>query len=540
MAKHASPMSSSPEPVTKITTAILSVSDKTGIVEFARSLSQLGVEILSTGGTRHELQQAGIEVTDVASYTEFPEMMDGRVKTLHPRIFGGILARRDVSSDRISMEQHGMRFIDLVVVNLYPFQRTIARPETTMAEAIEQIDIGGPGLVRAAAKNHGCVTVVTRPDQYAEVLDQIKQSGGTSLQKRRELATAAFQHTADYDAAIARYFAGKVSQPQAEASESFPACFQTKYDFMSLLRYGENPHQRAAVYQQRDYHGCSIVNASCLHGKELSYNNYLDLDAALHVVRSFSEPAATVIKHNNPCGIALGSTIDEALGKALAGDPESAFGSILGLNRELDEATAELLAAPGLFIEAIVAPNFHPRALQILTTRPKWKNNVRLLALPQLQPSAAEIVCRPIAGGALLQDSDCERSDHRNWRLVTQHKPADTVLAELEFAWKVVRHIRSNAIVITQQGSAVGVGAGQMSRIDAVAIAIHKAGDRARGAVLASDAFFPFPDSIQMAAQAGITAVVQPGGSKKDEDVIDACNQLGLSMYFTGQRHFKH
>ncbi len=526
--------------ITRISRALISVSDKVGITEFARALSQLGIQILSTGGTRQQLQHADVPVMDVATYTKFPEIMDGRVKTLHPKVFGGILSRRDVPDDQDSMREHGMQCIDLVVVNLYPFQQTIAQPDTTAAEAIEQIDIGGPSLIRAAAKNYAFVTVVTSPSQYDRVLDEIRRNGGTSLATRQQLAQAAFAFTADYDRAIAKYFAAGLSAGTPTVETPFPSCFQPTYDCLSPLRYGENPHQRAAIYRQRDFAGCSIVNATILHGKELSYNNYLDLDAALDIVRSFAQPTAAVIKHNNPCGVATAATIEEALRKAMAGDPASAFGSILGLNREVDQAAAELLATPGLFIEAIVATDFHPAAMQILTTKPKWKNNVRLLSLPHMAAAAAEIIARPILGGALLQERDRGASNPGDWQLVTQTTPSQQQLAELEFAWEVVRHVRSNAIVVTRQGSAVGVGAGQMSRIDAVDIAIRKAGERAQGAVLASDAFFPFPDSIRLAAQAGIAAVVQPGGSKKDLDVIAACDELGMAMLFTGRRHFKH
>jgi phosphoribosylaminoimidazolecarboxamide formyltransferase/IMP cyclohydrolase len=524
----------------RITQALLSVSDKTGMVDFARGLSELGISILSTGGTYSQLQHSGVSTTDVARYTGFPEMMAGRVKTLHPKIFAGILARRDVADDQTTMLQHGIEGIDLVVVNLYPFQHTVAQPDTTVEEAIEQIDIGGPSLVRAAAKNHAFVTVVTSPSQYARVLDEIRQRGGTSADTRRLLATQAFQHTADYDAAIASYLARQSSHESAGQADPFPECFRPTYFHLAPLRYGENPHQRAAVYRQREPVACSIVNATFLHGKELSYNNYLDLDAALQIVRGFVQPAAAVIKHNNPCGVATGPTMAEALRKAMEADPASAFGSILGLNREVDEATAELLATPGWFVEAIVATDYRPAAMRILTSKPKWKSGVRLLSLPQMPAPAAEIVCRPIMGGALLQDSDCEMPPTTGWQLVTRLEPPASLVAELEFAWAVVRHVRSNAIVLTKQHATVGVGAGQMSRVDAVEIAIRKARERARGAALASDAFFPFPDSIQLASRAGVAAVVQPGGSKRDADVIAACNELGLPMFFTGRRHFKH
>ncbi len=529
----------------KINRAIISVSDKTQIAEFAQSLAELGVEIISTGGTRNHLEQAGILVRDITKYTRFPEMMDGRVKTLHPKVFGGILARRGNAEDLAAMAEHDIESIDLVVVNLYPFQQTIDKPGTQEAEAIEQIDIGGPSLVRAAAKNHAHVTVVTDIDQYQQVLDEIRQDGGTRLATRKHLAAAAFRHTAEYDLAIAEYCESRwenESPEQDRSTDTTPFCrtVSPRFEWVSSLRYGENPHQRAALYRHRGRSGISMVDAKFLHGKELSYNNYLDLDSALNIVRSFSAPAVAVIKHNNPCGVAVGDTIEEALRKAMAGDPSSAFGSILGANRTLDEASAEMLATPGLFVEAIVATGYSDSAMHVLTTKPKWKNNVRLLTLENMTPPSPELAMRPITGGGLLQDSDVAEVNLAEWQLVTQTKPTDEQLAELAFCWQVVRHVRSNAIVITQNHSAVGVGAGQMSRIDAVEIALRKSGERACRAVLASDAFFPFPDSIQLMAQAGIAAVIQPGGSKKDSDVIAACDELGIAMLFTGQRHFKH
>lgn len=513
--------------------ALISVSDKSGLAELAQGLAAAGVEILSTGGTRKFLTEQGIPVRDVAEYTGFPEMMDGRVKTLHPKIFGGILARRDVAEDLHSAREHGIELIDLVVVNLYPFSQTVAKPGVTQAEAIENIDIGGPSLVRAAAKNHAFVAIATSPDQYGEILAELK-GGGTSLALRQKLAGAAYAHTAAYDAAIAGWFSGAVF------GEMFPPTMQVSLKKQMELRYGENSHQRGAVYASPGCTGANLVAARQLNGKELSYNNLLDLDAALTIVRLLDQPAASVIKHNNPCGAATATALADAAKKALAGDPQSAFGGVLGFNRTVDAATAELLAVPGLFIEAIVAPDFDAEALRILTTKPKWKANVRLMAVGSLNVPPAPIACRPIEGGMLIQEADVLPDPESEWKIVTQAQPADQLLADLRFGWAIVRHVKSNAIVLAKDQSLVGCGAGQMSRVDSVEIAIQKAGERAKGSVLASDAFFPFPDSIHRAAAAGIAAIIQPGGSVKDEESIAAANQHGIPMIFTGRRHFKH
>jgi phosphoribosylaminoimidazolecarboxamide formyltransferase/IMP cyclohydrolase len=526
----------------RIQTALISVSDKSGLVPFAQALGEAGIEIYSTGGTRRHLEAAGIAVSDISAYTEFPEMMDGRLKTLHPKVFGGILARRDHADDLANLEEHEIRRFDLVVVNLYPFAATVADPATTKAQAIEKIDIGGPSLVRAAAKNQAFVTIVTSPDQYETVAAEILGSGKTRLATRQALAVEAFRQTAAYDAAIAAYF-GQRSAGDSPTAD-LPAMIESQYCRVTELRYGENPHQRAALYAldgvTSDETGGSIVAAQQLHGKALSYNNYLDLDAALAIVRGFAAPTVAVIKHNNPCGVGSDELLEPALQKALDGDPTSAFGSILGFNREVDRASAELLAKPGLFVEAIIAPSFSPDAVNILTTEPKWKSNVRLMAVGPLIPPAASLSLRSIAGGALVQDTDDRRSSFDEWQVVTKTQPGDAQIADLRFAWEVVRHVRSNAITVCRDRATCGVGAGQMSRVDAVEIAIRKAGERSRKAVLSSDAFFPFPDSIETAAAAGITAVVQPGGSRKDSEVIAACNRLGLAMVLTGRRHFKH
>ncbi len=514
--------------------ALISVSDKLGLTGFARGLVSAGVEIYSTGGTRKHLESEGIAVRDVADYTGFPEMMDGRLKTLHPAVHGGILCRHDNPDDLKSLAEHGIVTFELVVVNLYPFETTVAREGVSIDEAIEQIDIGGPTMVRAAAKNHAFTTIATDPAQYSSILSEVQQNGFTSLGTRCRLAGEAFAHTAKYDRAIADFFAGKT------AKGPFPGTITVSMSRKSVLRYGENPHQQAAVYSTPGGDTANVVSAQQLHGKELSYNNLLDLDSALAIVRSFEQPAASVIKHNNPCGAAVADTLAEALRKGMQGDPLSAFGSVLGLNRVVDADTAEVLAQPGLFIEAIVAPDFDDAALEILTTKPKWRNNVRLLKVGDVQPAPAHWVFRCVDGGVLMQEADVLADPEDVWQMVTETQPDEALMADLRFAWQMVRHVKSNAIVLCKDEMLLGAGAGQMSRVDSVEISIKKAGDRVQGSVLGSDAFFPFPDSIEAAAAAGVKAVVQPGGSKRDQEVIDACNRHGLPMVFTGRRHFKH
>jgi phosphoribosylaminoimidazolecarboxamide formyltransferase / IMP cyclohydrolase len=518
----------------RIQRALMSVSDKLGLAVFARGLAAAGVEIFSTGGTRKYLESEGIPVRDVAAYTGFPEMMDGRIKTLHPKVHGGILCRHDHPEDMRALAEHGILTFELVVVNLYPFETTVARKNVAPEEAIEQIDIGGPTLVRAAAKNHAFVTIATDSTHYPEILEQVAAQGCTTLELRRRLAGEAFTHTAHYDRVIADYFAGE------QAEGPFPAALHLHFKRKEILRYGENPHQQAALYYHPNYPGANVVSARQLHGKELSYNNMLDLDSALRIVRSFAEPAAAVIKHNNPCGAAINDTPAAALARAMEGDPVSAFGSVVGLNRIVDGAAAKVLCAPGLFVEAIVAPDFQLDALKMLTTVPKWKSNVRLLKVGDLGPSEPHCTYRCLEGGALMQDADVLRDPEEQWEVVTEVKPTAGQMAELRFAWEVVRFVKSNAIVLTKDRMLLGTGAGQMSRVDSTRIALEKAGDRARGAVLGSDAFFPFPDSIELAAAAGVTAVIQPGGSKKDAEAIAACNAKKIPMIFTGRRHFLH
>ncbi|MCE5266839.1 MAG: bifunctional phosphoribosylaminoimidazolecarboxamide formyltransferase/IMP cyclohydrolase [Planctomycetaceae bacterium] len=518
----------------RVKRALVSVSDKLGLAGFARGLAAAGVELYSTGGTRKHLESEGIPVRDIAEYTGFPEMMDGRLKTLHPKVHGGILCRHDNPDDMKALAEHGILTFELVVVNLYPFETTVARKGVSMEEAIEQIDIGGPTMVRAAAKNHAFTTIATNAAQYSEILDEITSHGCTTPQLRRRLAAEAFAHTANYDRAIADFFIHQ------GAAGPFPEVVTLSMTRRMLLRYGENPHQQAALYARHDERNASVVAGRQLHGKELSYNNLLDLDSALGIVRQFAEPAAVVIKHNNPCGAAVADTSVAALQRALAGDPLSAFGSVLGVNRTVDAAAAEALSAPGLFVEAIVAPHFHEDAMHILTTKPKWKNNVRLIEVGELEWPQPHWTYRCLDGGMLVQEADVLRDPEHQWKLATEVELPKDRWDDLRFAWNIVRHVKSNGIVVCKDRTLLGTGAGQMSRIDSVEIAIRKAGPGAFGAVMASDAFFPFPDSIEAAAAAGVTAVIQPGGSKNDPAVVAACNQHGIPMIFTGRRHFKH
>ncbi len=514
--------------------ALISCSDKLGLVDFAAGLTALGIQIYSTGGTRKHLFDHGIDTIEVAEYTGFPEMMDGRVKTLHPKIFGGILARRDNASDLLSMQDEDIHSIDLVVVNLYPFEATVSRPGVSREDAIEQIDIGGPSLVRAAAKNHAWVTVATRPEQYSAILSEIEDRGTTSMALRRKLAAEAFLMTCHYDQAISDYFRNESTEGE------FPAHLTVRLERKMHLRYGENPHQKAAVYRIPRDRTASVVSARHIHGKELSYNNLLDLDSALTIARSFGQPAAAVIKHNNPCGTATSAKLSLATRKALDGDPVSAFGSVLGFNRTVDVETAEVLCEPGRFIEAIIAPDFEAGAVGILTTKPKWRDNVRLMQVGRLTEQDPLMAIRFVAGGALVQEADTLPAFHTQWRTMTDVGVSEALWDDIYFAWEMVRHVKSNAIVLARDTALVGVGAGQMSRVDSVEIAIRKAGELAAGSILASDAFFPFPDSIEAAAEAGIVGIIQPGGSRRDDEVIAACNLHRIPLVFTGVRHFKH
>lgn len=524
--------------------ALVSVSDKTGLGPFAKGLAEIGFEIISTGGTRRYLIEQGLKVTDISEYTGFPEMMDGRVKTLHPKVHGGLLGRPDLPEDVHSMREHGIIPFELVVCNLYPFEATIARPNVTVEEAIENIDIGGPSMVRSASKNHQYVAVVTRPGQYERVIAALRQ-GTIPIELRRELAAAAFEMTARYDAAIADYMARLVAGTAGETSESsgsgFPPSITFHFKRQFDLRYGENPHQHAAFFVEPNPHPATLASSVQLHGKELSYNNLLDLDAALNLVREFDTPAAVVLKHNNPCGAGTADSLDIAFERAYSGDPVSAFGGILGFNRTVDLAVAEQLCQPDRFIEAIIAPDYSPQALTALTTRPKWKNSVRLLKCAALnEPRSAGWDLRRVTGGMLVQTYDESPDPQEEWKTVTSREPTAAELTDLKFAWKVCKHVKSNAIVFARTGAVIGVGAGQMSRVDSVMIASEKSKGRSAGAIVASDAFFPFRDGIDLAAKAGITAAIQPGGSRNDPEVIAACNEHNIAMIFTGRRHFRH
>ncbi|HMP79151.1 MAG TPA: bifunctional phosphoribosylaminoimidazolecarboxamide formyltransferase/IMP cyclohydrolase [Pirellulaceae bacterium] len=525
--------------------ALISVSDKEGVAELARQLAAQRVEIYSTGGTARHLASEGLVVKDVANYTEFPEMLDGRVKTLHPKIFAGILGRLDHAEDQATFRRFGILAFGLVVVNLYPFEKTTQASQVTDEEAIEQIDIGGPSLIRAAAKNHAYVTVLTRPDQYASFVKEWLEHGGTSASFRRHCMVGAFEHTARYDRAISEYFrsAGPENGVHAELTgeQGFPAELKLNLRLREVLRYGENSHQRGALYGWPGENTGTLVGAIQHHGKPLSYNNLLDLDAGWQLVASQSEAACVVIKHNNPCGAALGTDVRDACRQAFEGDSLSAFGGVTAMNRVLDLATAEWLCENrDLFVEAIAARGFEDRALELLTTQAKWRTNVRLLTIGGERTDTHPWELRSIAGGLLVQDADFAVDSRQEWRPVTPVPIDELMWRDLEFAWSVVRIVKSNAIVVVRDGVVVGVGAGQMSRVDAVRIALEKAGERSRGAALASDAFFPFADSIELAAAAGIRSVVQPGGAKRDEEVIQAAAAAGIAMCVTGVRHFRH
>jgi phosphoribosylaminoimidazolecarboxamide formyltransferase / IMP cyclohydrolase len=516
--------------------ALLSVSDKTGLGEFASALHrEFGVQLISTGGTAKFLRDLGLPVTDVSQVTQWPEMMDGRIKTLHPKIHGGLLAVRDDPHHAADMQKHGIAPIDLVCINLYPFAQTIAKPGVTLADAIENIDIGGPAMIRSAAKNHRYVLVVTSPDRYEKVLGDLRQHQGSSCGKHRfKQAQAAFAHTAQYDAKIAEYLAGQIEKKETELPE--------KLDFhlarRQALRYGENPHQKGALYVDQPPREASVAFARRHHGKELSYINLLDADAALAAVSEFDSPAACIVKHATPCGCATGADIATAFRHAYDGDPLAAFGGIAALNKPVDLAAAQAIAEIDKLLEVIVAPSYAPDALKVLADR--WKN-VRILEVGEIGPrDPAELHMHKIAGGWLVQQRDLGPEDSSTWKTASQRAPTAAEMTDLRFAWLVCKHVKSNAIVICKDGMLLGAGAGQMDRPSAARLAIAKAGDRAAGAVAASDAFFPFPDGPRLLLEAGVTAIVQPGGSLQDQLTIDAVNQAGASMIFTGRRHFKH
>lgn len=560
----------------KVRRALISVSDKTGIVDFARELQTFGAEIISTGGTAKTLREAGLDVRDVSDVTGFPEMMDGRVKTLHPKIHGGLLAIRDNAEHEAAMREHGIEPIDMVIVNLYPFEETIKRTGVTQAEAIEQIDIGGPAMIRSAAKNWQDVAVIVLPKNYAEVIEEMRnRDGSLSLATRSQLAREAFGQTARYDGIVFGYLLGALPRPHDESQKaetnvggggggsssftlidrhgirssrpatpidsdefsietfhgSLPGSAQWSISKTADLRYGENPHQIAALYKTAMQRG--IANAELLSGKEMSFNNYVDADAAWQLVCDFAEPACAIIKHTNPAGVALGANTEQAYRRALATDPISAFGGVVASNLEVDEAAARAIIE--IFTEVIIAPDYEPAALEILKT----KKNLRVLKARELDNREA-VEYKQISGGMLLQTRDTHKLEREDLKVVTKRAPTEEEIRDLFFAWIVCKHTKSNAIVYARKEQTVGVGAGQMSRVDSVKLGAMRAQLQVAGSVLASDAFFPFRDGIDEAAKHGITAVIQPGGSMRDAEVIDACNEQNIAMVFTGIRHFKH
>ena len=519
----------------KVMHALISVSDKTGIVELARALHALDIEILSTGGTARRLRDAGVPVVEVSSYTGLPEMMDGRVKTLHPRIHGGLLARRDTDAE--AMREHGIAGIDLLVVNLYPFERTVAQPDCDLVTAIENIDIGGPAMLRAAAKNHAWVTVVVDTADYAEVLDELRDSATVTPATRFRLAVKAFEHTARYDGAIAGYLGARDGTDAPPAA--FPRTLNLQYAKSQEMRYGENPHQRAAFYVEGGGAEAGVATARQIQGKALSFNNVADTDAALECVKSFAEPACVIVKHANPCGVAIGKRILDAYHRAFSTDPTSAFGGIIAFNRPLDAQTAAAIVERQ-FVEVVVAPRIETEALAPLAS----KEGVRVLECGELPDTpGAALEFKRVTGGLLVQDRDTGVVAAGDLEVVTRRAPTDAEMRDLLFAWKVVKFVKSNAIVYCRGGMTVGIGAGQMSRVYSAKIAGIKARDEGlevRGSVLASDAFFPFRDGIDAAAEAGVGAVIEPGGSMRDNEVIEAADEHGMAMVFTRIRHFRH
>ncbi len=513
----------------RVSRALLSVSDKTGIVEFARGLAELGIEIVSTGGTAGALEDSGVQARSVSDLTGFPEIMDGRVKTLHPKLYAGMLALRNDPAHMEAAGEHDIEFVDLVCVNLYPFERTASRRGVPDSEVIENIDIGGPTMIRAAAKNRQFVAPVVSPESYDAVLQELRESEcRLSPQTRENLAAEAFAYTARYDTAIARWF--------QERDEGFPPLLVRAFEKVLDLSYGENPHQRAAYYVQVGERTHVLSMVSQLGGKQLSFNNLLDLDAARQLLGEFQVPACVIVKHNNPCGAAVAADVVEAYERAFASDPMSAFGGIVCLNRPVNKSLAEALV--GQFIEVLYAPGYDDEALEVLAAKP----NMRVLhdherrTAPTIEPGL-----RQVAGGMLVQDRDWGLEERTEMRVVTKLQPDESQWSEAMFAWKVCKHVRSNAIVLSTELATAGIGAGQMSRVDSVRIALEKAGQRdLTGAAMASDAFFPFPDSVELATEAGVRVIVQPGGSVRDEQVIEAADKAGAAMIFTSRRHFKH
>lgn len=509
--------------------ALISVSDKTGVVEFARELEQLGVQVISTGGTHKKLEEAGIDVTGISDVTGFPECLDGRVKTLHPAVHGGILARRDVPEHMQQLKDLNIETIDIVAINLYPFKETIMKPDVTLADAIENIDIGGPTMLRSAAKNHKDVAVVCDPADYAIVAEELRANGEVSYKTKYRLALKVFEHTAAYDAMISQYLREQIDAP-------LPDNVTLTFEKLQDLRYGENPHQNATYYKEiRPFRG-SLATAKQLHGKELSFNNINDANGALMTLKEFTEPTVVASKHANPCGVGCGETLHEAYVRAHDCDPTSIFGGIVACNREVDKATAEEMSK--IFLEIVLAPSFSDEALEILTQ----KKNIRLMTIEGIDEPvpAGQYDMKKESGGLLIQEMDLSLYDEDALKVVTEKAPTDKEMADMKMAMKVVKHIKSNGIVYVKDGATVGIGPGQTNRIWAAQNAIRQAESSLEGAVMASDAFFPFSDCVEAAAAAGITAIIQPGGSIRDQESIDKANELGIAMVFSGQRHFKH
>lgn len=507
--------------------ALISVSNKDGIEEFAKELEKVGVEILSTGGTAKHLKELGIAVKDVSDYTGFPEMMDGRVKTLHPKVHGGILAVRDNEKHMESAAANDIQMIDMVVVNFYPFEKVVEDENVSEEVAVENIDIGGPSMVRSAAKNFKFVTVLTNPEDYKGVLEEIKGHGDTTLETRKKLARKAFNATYNYDEKIEHYLRGVLGEPEL---------LDLHYEKVCSLRYGENPDQKAAFFRNPENHDANITNSKVLHGKQLSFNNLVDGNSALELVKEFEGPAVVFVKHNNPCGVALGESIEDAFIKAYMVDPLSAFGSIIALNREVNESVVDHIKNEKIFVEMIIAPSYTPKALARLKTR----ENLRILEVGDLKLDLRKTDIKKIAGGLLIQTKDTYSLTKNDLKVVTKKVPTDAEIESMLFATKVCKHVMSNAIVLAKDGVVTGVGAGQMSRVDSVYIAGHKAGERAKGSVMASDAFFPFTDAMELGCKYGVTAIIQPGGSVSDEEIIKKADELGVSMVFSGRRYFRH
>ncbi|MBO5700471.1 MAG: bifunctional phosphoribosylaminoimidazolecarboxamide formyltransferase/IMP cyclohydrolase [Bacteroidales bacterium] len=507
--------------------ALFSVSDKTGVVDFAKELVGLGWEIIATGGTMKLLQDAGLDVINISEVTGFPEICDGRVKTLHPKVHGGLLGRRDLDSHIAQLKENGIEFIDMVCVNLYPFKQTIAKPDVTMEDAIENIDIGGPSMLRSAAKNWSAVTVVCNPENYAKIIAEIKETGNTTKETRLQLSAEAYTHTAEYDMMIAAYM-----RKAAGLNEKL----FLEYDLVQSLRYGENPHQEAKFYSKAECGSYSLANAKQLNGKELSYNNIQDANAALCIAREFDEPFCVGLKHMNPCGAAIGTDVVDAWTKAYEADKVSIFGGIVAVNREINKEAAELMKP--IFLEIIMAPSFSPEALEILST----KKNLRLLQVDMTKDDSTVDQYVSVNGGMLVQNLDKKTVEVTADMCVTETKPTAEQITDLNFGWRIVKHVKSNAIVVVKDGKTLGVGAGQMNRVGSAEIALKqaKAAGFTEGLILASDGFFPFDDTVTMASQFGVTAIVQPGGSVRDEDSVKKANECGITMVCTGMRHFKH